>query len=112
MLRLVRMLVLIHEPGPTTAEIALASHPAVQQCGEVAEPVDKGSQPKRRQPSEPVVKPDDRVAAWFQEFLDRVKSRGRISGVMEDSIGDDDVEAVSPKERIEQVHLHEMSVVD
>ena len=59
MLRLVRMLVLIHEPGSTTAEIALAPQSAVQQRGEVAEPMDERSQPERRQPSEPVVEPDD-----------------------------------------------------
>ena len=60
---------------------------------------------------EVVVEADDDQSALFNEFAYGPESQLRITGVMEYSIADHQIEAFRPESRPEEVHLEESGAV-
>src|SRR5205823_8872304 len=59
-----------------------------------------------------VVEADDDVAARAEAAEDRREPAARITSVVQDTVGDDDVERLGPEGRPEEVHLHERHTTD
>src|SRR5215216_7454020 len=78
MLALVRVLVLVAEPGGPAAGIErIAAQPAAERSHAVTEHLNQTALPQGRQPAEPIVQADDDVAARLELGEDRAETAFR-----------------------------------
>src|SRR4029077_20523164 len=84
--------------------------PAAEKIKRPAKCLEYPATPERRQPTVAIIEPDQNEPARLDLAEQGFEAPPGISGVMQNAVGDHDVDAAVAEGRTKQVHLQESSV--
>src|SRR5579862_5576345 len=107
------MLVLIVKPGTLAVGVVVfVPHMGIEKCKFVGSGAEQEAAEIGGQTPNLVIEANDDNSIWLHQARNRFECTEGIGGVMQNTIGDDQIERTLLKCRAEQVHLNEAGILD